>query len=168
MTVKRILIITFFSLFSYTVSGQSGNPYEIIRALAKQMDTNYPIVDTLYPFVIASFTGKDWNVLTGKEKRRLKYVVKKEKGIKLSQDSLPDRKLIPSSSIFEAFENVDSTGIKVIEQYQPFYMLTYPLFFAGNTKAIVALNLIKGFGYTYIFERRNNDWVIIKSIYRWM
>lgn len=168
MTNRTILIIALISSFSYTVCGQSGNPYEIIRALEKQMNSNYPIVDSLSPFLITSFTGKDWNSLTAREKRKLRRAVKEQMGIKLNQDSLPHRKLIPSFPVFEAFANLDSSGIRMIEQQQPFYMLSNPLFFAGNSKAIVDLSLIRGFGYTYILERRNNDWVIIESIYRWM
>ena len=165
MTMRKILIIILQSSLSYTVCGQSDNPYEIIRALASQMDSKHPIVDSLCPFVISSFTGREWNGLTAREKRKLMRAVKKGMGIKLTQDSLPSRKLIPSSPLFEAFANPDSWGIRLIEQQQPFYMLSHPLFFAGNTKAIVTLILIRGFSYTYIFERRDDNWVMIESIY---
>jgi hypothetical protein len=168
MSFKSTIGIILLVLFSYVVTGQTRNPYEIIRTLEKQMNVKYPIVDSLYPFAVEKFNGKDWSILTNKEKRKLKRTVKSEKGIKLNKDSLPDRILIPSLPIFAAFTNFDSTGSKLIEQYQPFYMLSNPVFFANSTKAIIALSLIKGFGYTYVFEKRNNDWVIIKSIYRWM
>jgi hypothetical protein len=168
MSIKRTLAVIFFSWSYCTVSGQNGNPYEIVRTLARQMEASYPIVDSLCPFSISTFHGKDWSFLKNKEKRNLKKAVKAGNGIRIHQDSLQNLRLISAHLIFEAFSNFDSTSLKVIEKNQPFYMLSNPLFFAKNSRAIVALTLIKGFGYTYIFEKRNHNWIVIKSIYRWM
>ena len=69
ISIKRVYIVLSLSLLSYSVSGQTENPYEIIRLLAKEMNSKYPIVDSLYPFAITNFSGKDWNILTNKEKK---------------------------------------------------------------------------------------------------
>src|SRR5690606_2412646 len=124
--------------------------------------------DSLFPIQTNKISGDILGVLNKKERKELKRATKNKKGFKLNPDSLKGITLIPAIPIFEALAKFDSTSAKLIDENQPFYMASAPIFFHNNSKAIINLSLIKGFGSSYIFEKRGDNWVLVKEIYGWM
>lgn len=165
---SRLIIMILFALNSQVLSAQDSSPYSVIRALSSEMNSKFPILDSLYPVKSYDLSSKDYSYLSKKEKKEIKRVLKKQLGYSLREDSLQDRILIAASPIFHAFKDFDSTASILIEKTQPFFMISNPVFFARQRKAIINVSLIRGYGYTYILEKTGEEWKIVKSIYGWM
>ncbi|HVU58101.1 MAG TPA: hypothetical protein VHD83_23735 [Puia sp.] len=169
MKILRILTVSIlFTHVSDLAKAQNGAPYEVLRVLAIQMNPKFPVLDSLYPFHSTDFNGAAWAILSKDEKRELKKRTKQSFGVKISSDSLTGTTLIPALPVFMAFAKADSPSLRFIEQTQPFYMISAPVFIHNNTKAVVFLSLIKRFGTTYILQKKDRKWTILKDIYEWM
>jgi hypothetical protein len=129
------------------------------------LNTKFPIVDTLAP--LKKIRKEDLNFLTKKELKELRKASVKSKGIKLSKDSISNYTLFPAEPIFKAFQNFDSASSKLFEN-QSYYLLSTPLFFSKNTKALIHISLIRGYGSLYILEKKEGNWKVVKSIFQWM
>ncbi len=165
----RITSIFILLIVSLEIYAQHGDEYRVLRALHSEMNAKFPLLDSLYPIQTINLSGKGYEILKRKEKRKIRKQIGKQEGYKLVHDSLPEeRVLIPALQIFQAFRNFDSTASLLIEKTQPFFMVSNPIFFSKSKKAIVIVSLIRGYGNTYILGKNGSEWKILKSIYGWM
>jgi hypothetical protein len=164
----KLLILSLLLALTMTGLSQSTSPYVIITTLGSQMDKKYPMLDSLFPLRKINLKEKEWDSLSKKDKRTIKREISTAQGYKLDSDSLQGYKLLAALPVFQGFSNFDSAASKRIEQNQPFYMISTPVFLDDSKKCIVLVSLIRGFGYSYILERKNYKRIILRSIYGWM
>ncbi|MCW3464809.1 hypothetical protein [Chitinophaga nivalis] len=171
MKVVKILAVFVASVLFFTLNGkaQDCNPYKIIKTLisSQEINGNFPIVDSLFPIQTKKKSVEFIGLLTKEEQKEFKKNVKATSGFKLCADSLAALKLIPAPPIFQALAKFDASSAKIIDNNKPFYLASAPVFFHNNTKAIIYLILVKGFGSIYILEKKGDAWVIVKEIYGW-
>lgn len=165
---KLLLSIILLCTTVLSLQAQEKETTAVIRALSEKINPAYPVLDSLYPITALKLSDKKWQGLSSREKKELRTALKKTKGLRLTSDVLPGKKLIPGEVLYNAFTHPDTANMKVMEENQPFYMLSAPVFFRQNTKAIIFFSLIKGFGTTFILERKNDSWTVKESIYGWM
>ena len=169
LNIVILFFIQFFSIDNAIAQGVNPNPYDIINALSNEINSKFPVLDSLYPSKKIDVKGEILDTFfTRKEKKEIREASTRATGFRLSNSILTNKKLIPAEPIFKAFINPDSANLKLIEEAKPFYMLSNPIFFHHQTKAIISLSLIKGFGSTFILEKREGKWIVIKQIYEWM
>jgi hypothetical protein len=167
ISMRKALVVVPFLAICFVSKAQKGNPYDILAALSEKMNIKYPILDSLIPLHSSNVGNNDSNGLTRGEKREFRIAVRHASGFRLISDSLKEWKLLPALPILKVFENFDSAGSVLIEKQKPFYMISNPIFLRQG-KVIVNVNLIRGYGYTYILEWKNGKWAILKEIYNWM
>lgn len=151
------------------VNAQEKDTYDILKNLVTKINKSISIADSSYPLekymLINSFQEFD---LTRKEKRELLKNLKKTKGIRISQVQMADLKLVSADTIFKLLEHVDTTNWEYFESIKPFYLFSAPVFFDHNNKAFVSLDLIGGMGYTILYYKINNEWVVYTEKIRWV
>lgn len=161
-----ILITILLFAFSNSLIAQTCKSCEIFQSLQQKINFQFPIVDSLHPIDTRNLNPNLG--LTKKEIKELKKNGKLQRGLTLNSSNIKGAKTIPANSIYKAFKKMDSTNLKFIEQNKPFYLISNPLFFSNNCKAIVDVDLIGRGGYTYLLKRENGKWIIIKEIIRWI
>lgn len=163
-------ILTFLLLFigcilfcSSICRPQQGSPYEIIQALIKnnEISTSTPLLDSLTPWGNINIQDKVWNILTTEEKAELVATVKVANGYKLHSDTLKNIRLLPSTEFLQSFRNFDAYTLELINKSKPFYWISNPIFLHQNSKAIFSVFTVTGLCVSYIYEKRNGEWVSI-------
>ena len=169
--ILRALILLFSSIFLYdTINAQASNQYEIINnILYKDFNNKIPILDSLFPLQKMPFLKKDFTFFSKKEIKELKNSIRHSKGLKLNKDLLGFKNIIPAVPIFNAFKNLNDTiNLNIVAKAKPFYILSTPIIFSNDTKAIISVLLMGGFSTTYIIERKKGRWEIDKNICQMM
>jgi len=146
---------------------QKENPYGVLTAISQKFNLKYPVLDSLIPLHSSDMTNDNSSGLTKGEEREFGNAVRQARGFRLNSDSLREWKFLPALPILKVFETFDSFGSALVEKQKPFYVISNPIFLRHG-KAIVNVNLIGSYGYTYILEWKNGKWVILTEIYNWM
>jgi hypothetical protein len=164
-----LLVITL--VFSSNANSQRTELRKVFDALKKEMNSKLSITDSLCPTVIDSkkFSKENPQLhLSSKELKEIKSKSKKQKGLKLDGDLFEGFNFISADLIYQGLENFnnDSVAARYLKESRPFYIVSRPIFFSGDTKAIFHLTLIGngGFGTSYFMVKQNDGWVIQKGI----
>lgn len=146
-------------------SAQNTEIKDILRVVEQKMNTALLVTDSLQPFYPKGL-GKKLG-LSKKEIKEIKKKAKLQHGLKLDKSYTESLNFIAAEPLYTAFNKLDSESLQLIEKKKPFYLLSVPIFFRDANKAIIDVTLIGGYGTTYILEKKESHWVIIKEIIRW-
>jgi hypothetical protein len=147
---------------------QYSNPYDVINCMEEQINSKFYILDSLTALKKLNLKKSSFDFLKKKEKREIKQLLREATGFKLSPDSLTGKKLYSANAVFDSFEKYDSLKEKEIEKIQPFYIVSNPIFFNRNKKAVIFVILSRDAGCLYFLEKKASKWAVIKSILQWM
>lgn len=136
--------------------------------MQEQLNSKFYLLDSLTALKKLNFKKSDFDFLTKKEKKEIKFLLNQTNGFKLDKDSLSDRKIFPASTVFNSFEKYDSASEAIIKKIQPFYIISNPVFFSSNNKALILVILSKDAGCLYFLNRKLNTWEVFKTVYLWM
>jgi hypothetical protein len=166
--LSKSITVIILSFFSHSLSAQSCDICTIFKTLEQLQKINlkFPVIDSLHPTSTKNLSSD--LQLTKKELKEIKKVGKTQRGISLDSSYFKSFKIIPALPIYKAFNNTDTVNLKFIEASKPFYIISNPLFFSKNQKAIIDVDFIGSGGYTYILEIKGSKWVICKEILRWV
>jgi hypothetical protein len=167
----RYFIIILISLISSDGFGQNTNEreiFEIVRIVVNSINPQIPIVDSLHVFSLKrKFLRKEIQTkasLNKKQKRILKNGIKNDFGLLIDKDLLNEFKFYEHKQIRNAFINGET---EYIIQKRPFYFISKPLIFREINVAIINVDLIGGYGTTFVLKKENERWKIIGEVGRW-
>lgn len=162
----KIFAFSMILFFSFSVNAQDIEILEVLKTLSTKMNLKLSVADTLYPLKISKSVFSLH--LLKYEIKEIKKHNKRQKGKKLDQSWLDGVNFISAKLIYEAFKKLDSVNTDYIEKNKPFYLISNPLFFSNQKKAIVDIDLIGSGGYTYLLLKKDNEWFIEEEIVRWI
>jgi hypothetical protein len=169
MIKSKILIFVFVGFFNAQLCiGQERNTYAVLNGLSSKIDSNIPIVDSLYPSKLLGLLKREQKLFTKKEVNELRKNLKRSVGFKLKQDSINWGQLIPAKPLMNFIYDSDSSNLKLVEKSKPFCIISAPIFFNNNSKVLISIDVIGSYGYSYIMQRVNDKWIILKEIFRWV
>jgi hypothetical protein len=133
------------------------------------MNPNLPVIDSLVPFSNnnnMSLYQKAFQ-LSGSELREVKSTTL-GKGEKISEQEFNGAPVINGDFYFKSLAKADSADLRILRQKKPFYVISLPLYFDDNQKALIDVDLIGRVGVTYLFVKKDGKWIIAQSYMRWV
>lgn len=153
--------------FMIGATAHAQDTYEIIRAVTSHINPNISILDTLPPFGSlalkskSAFKAKAWDTLTRAERRELRRNAKKDKGQRIDENLLPSRNVIPT--LHAMMPSLNGYPNPILYYTTPYYLIDNPILFSNNTKAVVFVTIIRGFSGSYLLEKKQGKWIVLKE-----